>query len=262
MENKSFLLEENAYAVGNHKFEDQLNFQLDSSYLRDLQQSRSRKDFVAQLIYVTKDYFLFTKTWLSRLVAWPVDQLYAKRYRQNKILKDYFIQGEVQDKLNTIRRKLFFTNIDKEPMESVVVGRNHRTTKSASVFPFSEAILPLVQQQPNLKNRIRKYPNLKTGVKVSAPEQLWIADITFTNTREGKRYFYMITDAYTNQVIGYAVSENLTTTSAIRALKMALGSRKHYNELIHHSKRGIHYCMHRYVQLLKESNVKMSASEF
>lgn len=262
MEDKSFVLEDNGYAVGNHNCDDQLNFQLDASYLRDFGHSRSHMGLLSQLKYVLKDYIFFTKTWLSKLVLWPVDQLYSKRYRQNKILKEYFVQGEIQEKLNKIRRRLLFANIDKEPLESPVVARNHSNIKSASVFPLSEAILPLIQQQSNFKNRIKKYPNLKSRAQVSAPEEVWIADITFTNTREGKRYFHMITDAYTHQVMGYSISEDLTAVSAIKALKMALGNRKHYGDLIHHSKRGIHYCMHRYVQLLKESNIKMSASEF
>lgn len=262
MENKSLILEDDGYAVGNHNYDDQLNFQLDTSYFRDFQHSKNHHGLLAELKYVAKDYILFTKTWLSRLMKWPVDQGYSKRYRQDKILKDCFIQGEIQEKLSTIRSRLLFANLDKVPMESPVMGRKHSSIKSAGMFPLSEAVLQWVQQQSNLKNLIKKYPNLKRNSQVTTPEQLWIADITFTNTREGKRYFHMITDAYTNQVMGYAVSEDLTTASAIRALKMALGNRKHYGDLIHHSKRGIHYCMHRYIQLLRESNIKMSASEF
>lgn len=260
MQHNPFLSKKDGLHWGSQEL-DQLNFQLDSSYLRDLKRPIGPRRHWNSLKYFINDYISFTKTWLSRLAVWPKQQWHARRYQQNTILREQLIAGEIQEKLSAIRRRLFFARIDDETLENVGVGRRDRNVKSAGFFQLGGMISPLIQGRatPQLRST---YPNLKRSMSVSGPEQLWIAEITFMHTKDGKRYFHIITDAYTHQVMGYSISRELTASSAVRALKMALGSRKYYHDLVHHSKKGIHYCLHQYVKLLKESGVKLSASEF
>ena len=67
------------------------------------------------------------------------------------------------------------------------------------------------------------------------PEQLWVGDITFINTFNGFGYLHLITDAYSKQIMGHELCNNMKATSTLKALQMALKKRKYVNNpLIHH----------------------------
>ena len=88
---------------------------------------------------------------------------------------------------------------------------------------------------------LRKYPNLITHLALSAPEQLWVSDITYIRTLEGFSYLSLITDAYSRKIVGYALNPSLEAIGCIAALGMAIDGRKRLSPfiLIHNSDRGI-----------------------
>ncbi len=111
---------------------------------------------------------------------------------------------------------------------------------------------------------LRKYPNLIKDFIPTAPNQLWVSDITYWKINSN-RYVYIsfITDAYSHKVVGYHVAESLESIETIQALKMALSdlrSESHF-QLVHHSDRGVQYCHHEYVKLLQDNNMKISMTE-
>ncbi|WP_438820990.1 IS3 family transposase [Cupriavidus gilardii] len=95
-------------------------------------------------------------------------------------------------------------------------------------------------------HRFRRHPNLlKDGaqkVVPTAPEQLWVADITYLPTTHQTVYLSLVTDAYSRKIVGYHVHDSLQTEQVSQALKMALRSRRTRQPLVHHSDRGIQYC--------------------
>lgn len=95
-------------------------------------------------------------------------------------------------------------------------------------------------------HRFRKHPNLlKHGPKQvipTAPEQVWVADITYLPTKEKFIYLSLVTDAYSRKIVGYHVHSTLQTEEVSMALKMALRQRNSLTPLVHHSDRGIQYC--------------------
>jgi hypothetical protein len=102
---------------------------------------------------------------------------------------------------------------------------------------------------------MRMYPNIIKGVVLTAPNQLWVSDITYWKiTTDQHLYISFITDAYSHQIVGYHVAESLATIETIQALNMALSTLKNTAELnlIHHSDRGLQYCSNSYVSLLKK----------
>jgi transposase InsO family protein len=114
----------------------------------------------------------------------------------------------------------------------------------------------------NSRHRFRKYPNIIKGLEITKPEQVWVADITYIRTDYGFNYLHLITDAYSKQIVGFELSDDMKAESTAKALKMALKSRKYsYRKLIHHSDRGIQYCSNEYIQLLKENKVGISMTE-
>jgi transposase InsO family protein len=108
---------------------------------------------------------------------------------------------------------------------------------------------------------MHKYPDLIKGIRLVRPEQLWVADITYVAIESGFVYLHLVTDAYSKKIVGYCVSNNLSATGTMEALKMALLCRKYNHPLIHHSDRGLQYCSSGYVNLLIKNEVSISMTQ-
>ena len=74
----------------------------------------------------------------------------------------------------------------------------------------------------------------------SAPDRLWVADLTYIRTRAGWVYAAFIIDAYSKYIVGWQTATTLRSSLAIDALEMALATRRRRNHerLVHHSDRG------------------------
>jgi putative transposase len=108
---------------------------------------------------------------------------------------------------------------------------------------------------------MRKYPNLIKHLEIKRPEQLWVADITYLSIRDRYCYLHLVTDAYSKQIMGYNVSETLSASETLKALQMALKSRKYKDNLVHHSDRGLQYCSAVYIRTLKQASIAISMTE-
>ena len=112
------------------------------------------------------------------------------------------------------------------------------------------------------KHWLRKYPNLIKDFVSTAPDQLWVSDITYIKTAEGFVYLFLITDAYSRKIVGWSVSDNLEAVNAIRALNMAISQLPaDVTDLIHHSDRGVQYCSGKYVKILDKHGFRISMTE-
>jgi transposase InsO family protein len=94
----------------------------------------------------------------------------------------------------------------------------------------------------------------------SAPNQLWIADITYVATGSGFAYVAFITDVFARRIVGWRVSNTLRADLTLDALEMAVWSR--HDEalpgLVHHSDRGVQYLSIRYTERLAEAGAVAS----
>ncbi|WIM73306.1 DDE-type integrase/transposase/recombinase [Corynebacterium suedekumii] len=76
---------------------------------------------------------------------------------------------------------------------------------------------------------------------VTAPNMLWVADITYIPTRVGWVYAAFVLDAYSREIVGWQVTNHLRASLARDALDMALSARLRDGEdvsgLIHHNDR-------------------------
>lgn len=105
------------------------------------------------------------------------------------------------------------------------------------------------------------YGNLVKGMTVDGPNRVFVADITYLRMRTGFCYLALVTDVYSRKIVGWDVSQSLCFEGAVRALKMALHDVADGSKLIHHSDRGIQYCCHEYIDLLKKYGVSISMGE-
>ncbi|MGZ3812910.1 MAG: IS3 family transposase [Mucilaginibacter sp.] len=115
----------------------------------------------------------------------------------------------------------------------------------------------------NSKHWMRKYPNVIKGLTISRPDQVWVADITYLDTaQDGNAYLHLITDAYSKQIMGYELCNNMEAASTLKALEMAVKSRRYRGlPLIHHSDRGLQYCSKLYIDCLIKNNITISMTE-
>ena len=108
---------------------------------------------------------------------------------------------------------------------------------------------------------LRKYDNLIVGFEPYSAHQLWVCDITYIHVGDGFAYLSLITDAYSHKIVGYHLASNLSAHGSVSALRMALSQLPANHKLIHHSDRGIQYCSHEYVKVLKENEIHISMTQ-
>jgi len=74
----------------------------------------------------------------------------------------------------------------------------------------------------------------------TAPNQLWVADITYIPTWTGTLYLAVVLDVWSRRVIGWAMAAHLRTELVLAALNMAIAQRQP-QDVIHHSDQGCQY---------------------
>jgi transposase InsO family protein len=108
---------------------------------------------------------------------------------------------------------------------------------------------------------LRKYPNLYADCKITRPEQVFVSDITYVKSKERTHYLSLVTDAFSRKIMGYELSDDMSSEHVAKALSMAVRNRTTSLPLIHHSDRGLQYCSRVYQNKLSQSNIKPSMTE-
>ena len=102
-------------------------------------------------------------------------------------------------------------------------------------------------------------PNLlKRDFTADRPDHKWLADITYIPTWEGWLYLAAILDLYSRRIVGWAMSDRMTSALTLNALRMAIGQRRPGPGLIHHSDQGSQYTATAYQALLKDYGIQAS----
>jgi len=108
--------------------------------------------------------------------------------------------------------------------------------------------------EPIAPNRLAEAP------RATAPNQLWVADITYIETKEGWLYLAAILGLYSRKIVGWAMSERIDTVLVLKALAMALLHRCPPVKLLLHTDRGVQYASGDYRQALRNAGPVASMS--
>jgi putative transposase len=103
--------------------------------------------------------------------------------------------------------------------------------------------------------------NLWQTVRLTRPHQAWIADIAYVRIGSGLVYAAAIIDAWTREVVGYAVSTQINTRLASIALHAAVRAHRPAPGSVHHSNCGTQYTMRGYTDLLRQYGLIPSAGD-
>jgi putative transposase len=119
-----------------------------------------------------------------------------------------------------------------------------------------------VRRYKTTTKRNKKHPVapnlLKRDFTTERPDQKWLTDITYIPTQEGWLYLAVILDLYNRGIVGWAMSERMTSALTISALKMAIRERRPGGGLIHHSDQGSQYTDGTYQALLRDHGIQAS----
>ena len=177
----------------------------------------------------------------AEIILQQVHQIRSKHKRMG--VKKLYIKLESFFKTHQMKigRDALFDLLREFGMLIKPLKRNHYTTDSY--------------------HRFYKYPSLIKDWSPTAPNQLWVSDITYIEMEDGFRYLSVITDAFSHKIVGWHLTKSPTAKASMQALKMAIKNNKSIDQLIHHSDRGAQYCSKEYVSLLKSKRIKISMTE-
>lgn len=93
-----------------------------------------------------------------------------------------------------------------------------------------------------------------------APNQRWVADLTYISTHQGWLYLAVVMDLYSRLIVGWSMNRWMSRHLVIDALTMALGARTPRGDLIHHSDRGAQYTSDDFRDQLDQHGIQCSMS--
>jgi putative transposase len=116
---------------------------------------------------------------------------------------------------------------------------------------FTTVADPDATRAPDLVNR---------NFKATAPNQLWVTDLTYVPTRSGMAYVCFIVDAFSRRIVGWRVASNMKTEMVLDALEMARMGRggRRLVGLITHSDAGSQFTSVRFTERLDEIGARPS----
>jgi transposase InsO family protein len=101
---------------------------------------------------------------------------------------------------------------------------------------------------------------LEQKFEASAPNQIWLTDITYISTGEGWLYLAGHKDLFTGEVVGNAMGKRMTKNLVSQSILRAITTKRPAAGLIHHSDRGSQYCAQEYSSLLDRFGMRASMS--
>lgn len=90
-----------------------------------------------------------------------------------------------------------------------------------------------------------------------APNELWVADMTYVPTWAGFIYLAVVIDVWSRRVVGWSIGEHMRTELVLSALNMAISTRRP-TEVIHHSDQGSQYAALAFGKRCKDMGVRPS----
>ncbi len=108
----------------------------------------------------------------------------------------------------------------------------------------------------NLVNVATEEDLVNRAFAVTAPDRLWLTDITEHLTAEGKLYCAAVMDAFSRRVIGHSIDSHQTTTLVVDAMVMAVARRDPpAHSTILHSDHGTQYTSFAFGKRLRDAGL-------
>jgi putative transposase len=96
--------------------------------------------------------------------------------------------------------------------------------------------------------------------QITAPNKVWVSDITYVPTDEGWLYLAGHKDLFSGDIVGYAMGDRMTRNLVRESLFRGIQAKHPPQGLIHHSDRGSQYCSYDFRNILKQHGFITSMS--
>lgn len=106
---------------------------------------------------------------------------------------------------------------------------------------------------PNKEHEI--FPYLLKDLKITKPDQVWCADISYIKMPKGYAYLVAIMDWKSRYVLSWSLSNSLEKSFCIEALRRALQKSKPH---IFNTDQGSQFTSNEFTQILKKEKIKIS----
>ena len=113
----------------------------------------------------------------------------------------------------------------------------------------------------NSRHSLPVFRNLVAGIEPTAPNEIWVSDLTYIRTEEGFLFASVIMDRFSRKIVGSHIGDSLEAEGCLSTLERALAGLPEGRFPIHHSDRGCQYCCHEYVNRLRERGLPISMTE-
>ena len=99
----------------------------------------------------------------------------------------------------------------------------------------------LYRRIPGLHGFFTSIPNRQLDRLATAPDQVWVGDITYVKVAGAWRYLAVVMDRYSRRIIGWSLGPNKDARLTLAALNRAVFHRRPRPGVIFHSDRGVEY---------------------
>ena len=161
---------------------------------------------------------------------------------------------EIAGKFPTYGSRRIKAQMEREPYR-MVVGR-HLVRRLMREMNLLVKARRHKRSTTNSRHGYRRYQNLMKDRKVTRPDQVWVADITYVRLGAEDVYLSVLMDVYTRSVRAWNLSWSLGQELALLPLRQAL--QRYPAPDIHHSDQGTQYAARSYVQLLRDAGTQIS----
>lgn len=186
---------------------------------------------------------------------------WCKRGESHHKKRDHELKEKILHVFNKYKRRYGSPRIHDELRDMGIRCSKKRVERLMGELGIKARHKRLFRVTTNSKHNYPVAPNLlNRQFEVDAPNRVWVADITYIRTFEGRLYLATVMDLYSRKIVGWSMSETINTDLALSALKMAIHRRRPPKGLMHHSDRGIQYASHPYQQVLKAHQMVCSMS--
>jgi transposase InsO family protein len=137
------------------------------------------------------------------------------------------------------------------------VGEN-RVARLMSRHGIKARVATLRYSHPGMQRYYAGPRNEQLDLELSAPDQVWVADITYLKMGGIYRYLAMVMDKYSRRIVGWSFGPRKDVSLTLGALNSAVRRRRPGSALVFHTDRGLEYGATAFRERLAELGFRQS----
>ncbi len=201
-------------------------------------------------------------TLMCRVLAVSASGYYAWRLRSKSPSRRALADRKLGDQIEAIHNASHGTygrpRVQAELRENGVLVADRRVARlmrERGIFGASRRARVVTTVQDN---GATPAPDLVArNFTATAPNQLWVADMTYIPTWAGFLYLALILDVFSRKIVGWATGSSMHKELVLKALDKAIHKRRPKG-VIHHSDRGTQYTSNDYKERCRDAGIVLS----